>query len=196
VLEHVTVDGNVIVPPGAELHMNDAIVRGDVIVEREAFAILSGTAVHGDIDAVGGFASLCGGSVGGGVTARNEPATSYSSLVGGYFGCDALKIGGDVRFTDTAVGPAMLGVTVGGSVVATHNGTASADPYNATAIEENSIAGDLTVTSDGPAATYLISNSVVGRLACTKNDPDPDNLGFPNSVTGLRSGETCGQPGF
>jgi hypothetical protein len=89
-------------------------------------------------------------------------------------------IEGPVRATGAA-SVVLLGATVTGPVEITAT-------TGEVSLEHSTVTGPVRVL-DGTGGTLLAANTVDGPLTCTGNAPAPVNNGFPNTVTGPRTGQ-------
>jgi hypothetical protein len=57
------------------------------------------------------------------------------------------------------------------------------------------VTGPVSVTGDVGGPTVIEGNKITGPLSCSGNTPPPTDGGYPNTVTGARSGQ-CSAAGF
>ncbi len=177
------VSGPVVVPSGAICTLNGATVSGNVLVQPGGTFHATDTTINGSLTSDNATTNngVCRGTITGSVSITNSRPNSDWDLLGGgsiigfVFPCTsagALHIGGSVRRSGNRGDTDLAFATIAGSVTTTDNVPPSGD----------------TVDIDG--------NTIGGSLFCSGNVPAPTNSGFPNTVAGARSGQTCASPTF
>jgi YVTN family beta-propeller protein len=172
-----TVSGNV---PGpltisSGTSLNGATVAGPVTILPGAWAYVANSTISGPLTSNGASAlTVCGTTVSGPVSAQNTIGTL---LLGG--GPDAT--------TEAADAPPCPANTFQGSVTLRGN-------HGPVELGGNQVTGPVSLTSNsspGPAPE-VEANTIGGPLGCVSNSPAPTNDGYPNAVSGPRSGQCSG----
>jgi hypothetical protein len=155
--------------------VNGATVAGPVFVLPGAWAYVANSTISGPLISIGASAlTVCGTTVSGPVSAQN---TTGTLLLGG--GPDA-----STEPTDAAPCPAN---TFQGPVGLSGN-------RGPVELGGSHVTGPVSLTnnsSPGPAPE-VEANTIGGPLTCSGNSPAPTNDGYPNTVSGPRSGQCSG----
>ncbi|MBV8092337.1 MAG: hypothetical protein JO110_03705 [Acetobacteraceae bacterium] len=201
-LNSTTVDGNVAVGSGATLQVNDGVtIGGNIDTGACHLVTLTGNAIF-----VGGNVSIreCSGPNGYRAGSGFIIGTSPSLQIAGNFVCQnndspcvisGGRIGGNAWFVNMSGGAQVLGAEIGGNLLVSDNGTATAGGSTQAAVVTNStVYGNVKVfNNSGPSAQVVGGNVIYGNLFCQDNTPDvnADNDG-PSTVGGNKLGQCAG----
>jgi hypothetical protein len=189
--------GNLTITTGQDICITTTgSVSGNVAVNSGGRLDLLGGSVSGNLTTSGGAVNITSGSISGNLSETN-PTYSYTCglklsgnlavsgssrfvLVGdnghgGNSGCAANTISGNVSLSSNTAGAEIGANHVNGGVTLTGTTGAGPAPQNATPEVEANVIG--------------------GGLSCSSNTPAPTNGGYPNTVSGKRSGQ-CSAAGF
>jgi hypothetical protein len=212
-----TVEGNLVVPTGANCTLNSVTVWGNVLVGASAqLNVETGSEIGGNIRAEECLSvQLLGGSisVGGNIKIENctgisgwdaRPIGSTSSItIDGNFTCDnnaqpCVVTGGEVRgnvsvINNRGAGPDIFNTKIGGNLSVIGNSNNLAGNPGA-AITGDTVGGNAEVSDNGaPSNTLVGGNTIGGNLQCQGNTPgvSDDNSGT-NNVRGKKLGQCAG----
>jgi hypothetical protein len=150
----VHIDGNVIVPSGAECHLLGTRVDGNVLVKRNAVLVARGVRVGGNIQADNHRRVVLG------------PRTVDDRVV-------RSRVGSDVQIEQGGAGR-VLRVLVGGNLQAKQNDGRQV-------VRGNRVGADVQAFSN-TGGVRIARNAIDGNLQCKSNDPEPTGGG--NRVQG------------
>jgi streptogramin lyase len=136
----------------------------------------------------GGALAIVGGHVTGPVQVSGATA---------FMACGATITG--ALSVQGATGPVIIGeVLYDGAACAANTITGAVTLSQNTgqvALGGSTVTGPVSVTGDVGGPTVIEGNKITGPLSCSGNTPPPTDGGYPNTVTGARSGQ-CSAAGF
>jgi hexosaminidase len=165
--------GVIIVAAGQKVCLDGAVQDGAVNVNAGgALAVDNNTIITGAVTLKSGFDDLrfCGSS-----TVRGAISATGSQ---GY-----VHIGGNDLLSSCASN------TIDGAITVDAN-------HGTVKVANNLIAGAMTASANlggllGLGGTTISANQIGGALTCSGNTPAPVNGGASNTVSGMRTGQTC-----
>lgn len=210
-LTSVTINGNLVVPAGAECSLNGTTVTGNVTVgEGAQLLVLAGT-MYGNIQAhqcnsvflTSSFGAI---SVGGNLQIQNCTGTGdngYSVFVlpveiDGNFQCQnntasCLAEGGtvlnNVQVNDNTGSAFIQSAVIHGNLQVSGNDGGSTNP--GAVVTGDTVMGNAQVNGNSGTGDVAVANNVVhGNLQCASNTPDVIASG--NTVAGSKQGQCAG----
>jgi hypothetical protein len=175
---------NVVVPPGAECELANALVLGNVKALEDSRLRVVNTEVRGGVHGDKAEAvSVTEGTVGGDVNASEGETPGDAAFD---FELSS-RVGGNVKVEEMAGNVSVVGSQIGGGLIVLDNPIPEA-----LTIDGNSVAGNVQVFKNfGPGIKSVSANNVGADLQCQENDPP--FLGQGNIVRGNAEGQ-CAQP--
>jgi hypothetical protein len=179
-----TIAGDLTVPASTCVNLQDAVVRGNVLIQPGAvLRALSNVIIRGDVNIrqEGSLHLFSGVAVGGSVTGAD---VRLIHLAG-----PNVRVGGSLTVNGGGVIIDIQQARIGGNVTIKR---VFGGARSFMLLTSNTIGGDTIVNDNRTGDNVIAGNSIGGRLTCRETFPSPLDIGGPNTAKGGKFGQCAG----